>query len=267
MAQRPIAVLSLFSFLDILACMIGALIVIIAIILVSPAVPVTRQETSPEQTSLAMLKASVDAKMAETAHLRNLIEERRVLRETLQAKRERWDRAVSASSVATAIQADAVAELEAAAKARLRVLELSRRRDVLLHEVALRVQVANTNTVKVLRDRIEIHFAGSGRGLKPSFVDCASDRLIIHGGTNEEVVIAQNILVSERYRQFLTQVKNTSGGTVIFLVRPSGVSSLLDAEARALEMEVRNGKIPVPGEGVLDFGALDNASREGKVRS
>jgi len=48
---------------------------------------------------------------------------------------------------------------------------------------------------------------------------------------------------------------------VIFLIRPDGVESFFEAENVANQFKVRNAKLPLPGDGDLDFSLMQQARR------
>ena len=58
------------------------------------------------------------------------------------------------------------------------------------------------------------------------------------------------------YKKFLRRLRVVNRGLLVFLIRPDGVGTFNEAEAVANRLKVRNAKLPLPGDGALDFGLL-----------
>jgi hypothetical protein len=59
-----------------------------------------------------------------------------------------------------------------------------------------------------------------------------------------------------RFKVYLQKVRAVRYGTVIFLIRPSGVETYKRAVKMADELYIRNAKLPMPGFGEIDFSRL-----------
>jgi hypothetical protein len=73
-------------------------------------------------------------------------------------------------------------------------------------------------------------------------------------------VPAEEIAISNDLRKYMRRVRAIHNAIVIFLIRPDGVLTYNDAAAIANRHKVRNAKLPLPGEGDLDFTRLNAAS-------
>ena len=109
-----------------------------------------------------------------------------------------------------------------------------------------------------MRAPILIDPSGIGPDYRPYLVECTGDYLEIHQtkGDFSFRIPSNEVLRNPEYRKFLRRVRAISRGLVIFLIRPDGVSTFADAEQVAYQFRVRNAKLPLPGEGALDFSLL-----------
>jgi len=104
---------------------------------------------------------------------------------------------------------------------------------------------------------VRLRPGGSGKGLVPVFVECISHSILLYEKANASQVRIQKdeIADSEEFRTFLEAVKSRSkqNASVIFLIRPDGIPVYEEAAAVAENLNVRNGKLPVPGYGEIDL--------------
>jgi len=97
---------------------------------------------------------------------------------------------------------------------------------------------------------------GSGEGLKPVFVECTSEGIIIHDKPGVTFIEVKNddIENSEEYQKVLQKVNESLDSTLIFLIRPGAVKTYYKANSNAKGKIVRSGKIPLPSLKQIDFG-------------
>jgi hypothetical protein len=97
--------------------------------------------------------------------------------------------------------------------------------------------------------------AGSGRDLRPFFVECGSDGLVLHrrGEVFPLPMDRVDSISDAAYIVFLRRVRATPGASVVFMLRPDAVSVCLRAEVAAQNIGVRYGRLPLPGHGEIDF--------------
>ncbi len=94
---------------------------------------------------------------------------------------------------------------------------------------------------------------GSGRGIKPYFVECRKNGIVLHDSKGLVQVRPANIDKSPPFLKLLDSVKGNTNGKLIFLIREDGISSWRRAKQFADSLEVANGKLPVLGQGKLNF--------------
>jgi hypothetical protein len=104
---------------------------------------------------------------------------------------------------------------------------------------------------------IYIYPGGSGQNLKAFFAECTSDALILYTDTKPTSRISLYELASSlEFSRFVSQVRSTPNGILIFLIRPDGVPFYDCVQTVVEERGVRNGKLPLLGYGPLDFSNL-----------
>ena len=249
---RSQGIVSLLSFIDVIGGMIGALSLIIISISLSHVVPESSSASS-FNSQIRLVEIQIQQKNDQINRMRKTISEIGRLKvdmqqanlqlETLQQNVNRMtDRQINIAEV--------LEERQALDK-KIRELETKQAR--------LRVDFAELNKATdekkggTFRDKIEVHFTGRGRNLKPTFVECTDKGLNILNGETKESINNRIISTSDKFHLLLEQVKERTGGTVIFLIRPDGIRSFNLAQARTEKYNVRAGKLPVPGSGEIDL--------------
>ena len=112
-----------------------------------------------------------------------------------------------------------------------------------------------------IRAPILIDPSGIGPNYQPYLVECTGEYLELHRtkGDFSFRIPTEEITRSPEYKKFLRRVRAISRGLVIFLIRPEGVGTFREAEEVAHRFKVRNAKLPLPGQGELDFGLMKAA--------
>lgn len=103
--------------------------------------------------------------------------------------------------------------------------------------------------------RIHIHFSGSGLHLKPYFIECDAQGVVLHSPEGLQRVSLQRIRVSKEIGDAFRWVRAQPERTVTLLVRPDGITTCRLVQALADQRAVSHGKLPIPGEGRIDLGA------------
>jgi uncharacterized protein YlxW (UPF0749 family) len=253
-------IVSLFPFLSILACVIGTLTMIVTALALSQVEAPSAKDVAEAAAAEARLKqfrelqqqlAPLDAEinrlrkaLAEAeAQRKKLAADEAGLRKARDQQRQQKDQANKKLAEIEDLQ-KRIAELQASiASVEQQIFtlqaELKKRADV-PKEAAVRLQPT-----------------GSGRSLKPLFVECTGSGIVLHDGSEPKRISNADLNAgSSAYNSAMDKVKSQSGATLIFLIRADGVGSYRTASKLASERDVRHGKLPVPGQGVLDFTLL-----------
>lgn len=252
MAQRRDRELasSLFPFLSVLACVIGTLTLLIAALAMNQ-VAAGLQERSPDEVEPAELTT-------QRAEIRAL--ERKLERASfLQAERA----TVTASLQALGIDphqppAGATAHLAA----RLSATRLARELGALERESA-DLDAALVGMTRVLEQdtkrndlrTIRIHPLGRGTALRPFFVECRPGGVrLFYEGLDDSLFLDRNSPRGEsQFEVFLRRARSLRNHTVIFLIRPDGIETYNWALEQIGNLSLRHAKLPLPGQGELEF--------------
>jgi hypothetical protein len=245
---------SLFPFLSVLACIIGALTLLIAATAIGQIA--TDAIDLEEYERLEQAIALGNRRLAE---LRALVEENEALSAQVEAeRRDREDLAGDARRARDSLERNAPLRQKLALEEdRLQTLE--RELAALRAEAAERNEELAKYRAALASAPILIQPSGSGYGLEPHFAECRSDGLVLYEGLERRKthIALHRIGTSAEYRRFLRTVRNRPGATAIFMIRPGGVPACRQASIQA--RGVRHGEIPLPGEGELDFSQLGGA--------
>ncbi len=250
---------SLFPFLSVLACVIGALTLLITASAIGQVATDTvdlehyqklERSIARDREQLASLSAlAEELERLDGALLRGRDDKRRM--------GEAWRRARN--------------QLQASAPLReeLRVASLEfRRSEAQLEAVETQLRERETEIARARNARAQspilISPTGSGYGLDPHFAECRAEGLVLYEGADRRPtdVSAQHLATSALVRRFLRRVRGREAAKLVFLIRPGGVHVCDDARRMAAEMRIVSGEIPVPAEGTLDFSSVDARIRE-----
>jgi len=244
---------SLFPFLDILACVIGNLILIIT------AVVLEQVDTRPvaQAARLDELREEVGREQARAADLTRQVEELRrrsgAATEKLEEVRTRIAAAKQriAEAEGRARQAGTAVPPPPAMAADLEKLEAERNK--IAGEIAdLERQIAARKQPP--GQMIAILPPGRGAGPRRGvFVEAARDGLVVHEGDRPWQVPTGKVGSDPRFKAILERVKEDADAIVTFLVRSDGLAALAAGQKAAAEAGVRSGRVPLPGQGGLDL--------------
>lgn len=244
---------SLFPFLDILACVIGNLILIITTVVLE------QMDTKP---------------IAEAAKIDDVREQAEA--ETARAKRlERQLAELRARAGEASKQADAVRARIAAAEARAREAQDRLKQTAAavpaptakpdakpqletetkqLASEATKLQAEIAARQKPPQQMIAILPSGSQNGPKRGvFVEAAKDKLVVYEQGKSWQVPASKITSDPQFKKLLESTKSDKNAIVTFLVRADGLGTLSTAQQAAQAVGARTGRVPLPGSGSLDL--------------
>ena len=254
---------SLFPFLSVLACVIGALTLLIT----ASAIGQVATDTV-DLEHYQKLKRGIARDREQLAALRTVSEELATLDADILRNREQKRRMREAKDRARK-QLQASAPLrEEVRVASIEVQRLEEQFDAVDAEVqGRRRELENARAVRA-QSSILIQPTGSGYGMDPHFAECRGEGLVLYEGSERRPadVSASNVGTSALFRRFLRRVRGREAATLVFLIRPGGVHVCADARRMVREMRIAYGEIPVPGEGVFDFSSVDAGIREQRER-
>jgi Skp family chaperone for outer membrane proteins len=247
---------SLFPFLSVLACVIGTLVLLIT---ASATSQVAAGGIDFERYE--HLEQQIEENRRRLAELSGLAEELLQLESSLADARRRsetLERESAAVQQALARHAP-LRETLRQDQLELRGLEaerlvLARAREAREKELAERKRVLSDA-------KIRLEPTGSGYGLDPRFVECRPEGIVYYEGLERRPVpvATHQIAASASYRRFLRAAVFQTNTTVIFLIRRGGVDACEWARGVARQHRLRNGEVPLVGDGPIDFSAVDGA--------
>lgn len=255
----------LIPFLDILCSLIGVLILIIVVLCVAQ----TRKSNgrTAEQESLARKHAELTqqrlAAERELAPLQTKLAQQTALQTQLMAKEKRLTELRKRLDLPAG---EATANKQQAAKLQkqvedlvLQIAALVRQLPPMAQEIeALKKQLALRTRKpddKPLPVQVQPSGSGVGGSRKLFFVEASNAAITIRKGRSEKINVGQASVVSDKhFNDFLTQVKATPDGMLIFLIRQDGWASYNTAAGWAEnQYGLVSGKLPIPGAGEVDL--------------
>ena len=253
MARRPSRELdsSLFPFLSVLACLIGTLALMIASLAIGQvAEGLMRSEEEPSDIE------QLDAQRAELRVLEQQFEAFEHLEAELAAAQAELRALGVRPDQNEAERRRQVQIRRQSAQLAASLLRLAQQNEGLQASVeGLEVALVNNRPGSSGGRPIRILPHGSARPLRPYFVECREDGVRVHHESLDESTYLARGSIDDvaRFRAFLQRARNTLDGTVIFLIRPNGVGTYEWASEMSGRLFVRQAKLPLPGQGTLEF--------------
>ncbi len=181
---------------------------------------------SRRQTELVKTRAELDALLARLQAKRDQIEQQRKVKIVIPE--------------APASQRETVADL------REQLTEIKKRLALLQKQIAERKKPPEEAEVSILP-------GGTGISFVPQFVECAAGSIVLHTESPPLTIRTGAMSANKKFIALLEKVANRKDHTIIFLVRSDGLSTYRAAKKLCDANNVRNGKLPVAGQGKLDF--------------
>jgi uncharacterized phage infection (PIP) family protein YhgE len=265
---------SLFPFMSILACVIGILMLMITAMAlgqigkdkVRAADPAeqARQEQLAQQRieEYKRLGQQMEADKGEMERLANLITNFDALRQRLEQTRAELAE-LEAQRQAETEQSrtvdDELARQQAAAERLAKAIEeLQQQLAQATDQINLMKQELADRSKPPEEALVVIQPSGSGANLRPSFVECAASSVVLFIGAEPKRVPRGQLAQNPEFAKLLSEVKNNDNATMIFLVRPDGISTYNTARSIARSQYVKNGKLAIASQGELDLSRYQN---------
>lgn len=280
MAQRRASSgdeVSLFPFLSILACLIGALVLIIVVMVVAQAGKA--EGRTPEEIRMAQdylrMKKEIEERKVTDADLKKKLEELKKLEEEIESKRQRFIKLRKLLDSSKSVQEqnreisqqlqkeldDLLTEIDGLKKQQA---ESKKEIEVLMAEIKKRQVPPDKKVPPVV---VQPSGSGMGENTKVYFVECSSGSLKVLGAWGEDYRLASTaevVVADVNYNHFLSEVAKDKNSLILFLIRDDGQGAFNTGAGRAeADYQIRIGKLPIPGRGQLDL-ALFNKFR-GKI--
>lgn len=262
---------SLFPFLSILACLIGALVLMIVVLVIAQvdkAEGRSVEEIRRAQEFLKMKKL-IEERKVEDAVLKEKLAALEEIQKKIDEKEQQYVRLRKLLSTSKEMQ-----------EANLKVSQqMQKELDDLMTEIdGLKIQqeeskkmiaslMAELKKREVPPDKkvppVVVQPSGSGmvEDQKIFFVEATSGSLKILNAWGEDYrlsAVAEVVVADVAYNHFLTEVAKNPKALILFLVRDDGQAAFTNGAGRAeSDYKIRIGKLPIPGRGVLDLAMFE----------
>ncbi len=254
---------SLFPFLSVLACVIGILTLLIAALAIGQMATDLRQTDTPPSNTTATSSHSdapeLEVALAEIARLSTQVSGALAARQRLTELRRRLIDYGFRPRMGEP-------ELERALADRIEGQQRKRRRQQVESEMqklgsaieVLKDDIGSSQSASQDARVVILPRGGTAQPLKPYFVECRASgvRLRRKDGSWSEPLSLTDLVARGRFKVFLEKVRSLGATTTVFLVRPDGAESYRDAASMADIVYVRHAKLPIPGQGAIDFQLL-----------
>jgi hypothetical protein len=267
MARRPIPEeddVSLFPFLSIVASIIGVLTLMIASVTLGQ----MNQGDAKEVVANAQEMQRIQNELAESE---DVIKELSVKLNSDQAKllKESGDRrdelVKSRAELDTLLKELAAARTKAEEQQKVKIVipeipegqretvaDMQAQLGSIKERLAVLTKDLNAKKTTVEAD-VSVLPSGTGLNIKPSFIECQKEAIVLHTEEEPLLIRTAEAVANPKFVALLQKVANGRNETIIFLVRSDGLGTFRAVKAVCDAQEVRNGKLPVVGQGRLDL--------------
>ncbi len=266
MARRPRVNdndISLFPFLSIIACVIGVLTVMIATLALA-------QTDTPDVAQIEAYEQDQKALNRTKSRIEELKREIAVSNSSaLELQKEKRQLTVTLKELQKMLQELETVEKELAEQKKVKIVipqidpkARETTTDMQAQYEQLQEQIAQLE--KDLQDRKEKSEAnvtvlpqGTGLNFKPHFVECAAESLVMHTQNPTKRIRTANAAKDPEFIALMELVANGKDDSIIFLVRSDGLTTFKTLKGMCEQRSIRNGKLPVVGQGRIDLSAFN----------
>lgn len=246
---------SLFPFLDILGCLIGSLILIITTVVLEqmdtkPVAEAAKIDDMKQQaTQEEARKKQLEQRLAALTKQAGPAEER--LSAVRKRLREAEAKQAAAKQQLAAMEQTVVDMPKPPPPADTSALEAKRKQ---FDEETAKMRAEIAERKKLPGQSIVILPPGGGGGPQRGvFVEVAAGKAIVYEGPKPWEVPADKLAGDPRMQKLLKTISADKDSIITFLIRPYGIATYFEMKKVAEAAGARTGRVPLPGEGVLDL--------------
>jgi len=255
--------ISLFPFLSIIACVIGVLTMMIATLaLAQTDTPDVAQIESFEQDqkSLERTKARIEQIKLEIS-------------DSLKIREQQQQNDINKAEITKMLAELEAVEKELAEQKKIEIVipkvdpkARETASDMQTQFEQLEMEIAQLEKdLKERKDKSEANVTvlpqGSGLNFKPHFVECAADSFVMHTQTPVKRIRTANAAKAKEFIDLMQLAANGKNDSIVFLVRSDGLGTFRTLKKLCDQRNIRNGKLPVVGQGRIDLSAFTNKNR------
>jgi len=261
-------VVSLFPFLSILACVIGALTLMITAMALGQLDPQAVEEAEREvreaearQEKFEQVNNQLEQQQQELAELKRLIAEAERIRKELAAAREELKRLETKQAEMQSADAEAVQMLARIQELRQAIESMNQQLPDLKKQIEqLKQQIAEREKPPE-EAVVEVQPGGTGVGLEPTFVECRKEGIVIYEDDQQIRIGRDQVTSDERFIDLLDRIAKNPEATVVFLIRDDARHTYFRARNVARSRYARQGKLPLVGHGKLDLSKFEDLKK------
>ena len=220
---------SLFPFLDIMASLIGILVLLITAATLAQIGQTVEDAADAEAVKKAQsrivqyraIRKRLAAETREQERLRELVEQAEAARQQLEQLRAEVARLEAQQHLSGKDRHGHRQELK---RLQEQIEQAEPELEKLQKQLAeLRSLLANRQESG--QSEIQILPSGSGYDLEPTFVECAANAVVLHDRAEPLRILVGQLASHPEFAKLLDTVKQQPKGTIVFLVRPDGAST------------------------------------------
>lgn len=254
--------ISLFPFLSIIASVIGVLTMMIATLALAqtdtPDVAMieeyeqTQKELSEAEEQIQQLRIEISKTSSDALKVREQKQTLDITVEELKAMLAELEEVEKELAQQQEVKV-VIPEIDEAA--RETAADMTEQAEALEEELAqLEKELSSRTSNK--EANVTVLPQGSGLDFKPHFVECAADSIVMHNVKPIKRVRNNDLAKDETFLELLNLVANGTNDSIVFLVRNDGINTFKRCKKICDDREIRNGKLPVVGQGRIDLGAF-----------
>ncbi|MBA4031052.1 MAG: hypothetical protein C0478_09190 [Planctomyces sp.] len=250
---------SLFPFMSILVCLIGSLTLMITTLMATQTNSEQDQSEVERYIKYSEVQTDLEAQKKELAELQELLAAARRIREELDRALSQVIKLESDQKSGSAANAALVTKLADLNRFNARAKELEKQPELLEAEIKKLKAEVERKQAGPEEAIVQIRPGGTGVDIDPTFVECNTTGLVIHGGPSPVNILKADITKTDGvFAKLLEQIAAKPKGQIIFLVRPDAVGTYNTARNFSrthygVAGFAKTGKLPVPSQGQIDL--------------
>ena len=268
MARRPLPDeedVSLFPFLSIIAAIIGVLTLMIAAVTINQ----LNQEEVKEAVDNAIAMDELKKQLVkfegevETLKLQLGTEQAELLKKKTAREQERIKTEAELKRLLAELK-KAKEETEKQKDIKIVIPEIPKEQRESITDMQEQLALVKERLAQLQKDlserkkppeeaEVSILPSGTGLSFKPRFVECTAGAFVLHTEKPPARIRLAEAVSNPKFVKLMEEVAKNKNLTIVFLVRGDGVNTYNQLRKICNDNDVRNGKLPVVGNGRLDF--------------